>query len=63
MNLVPNINAKTFTLSAVTIGFLLIDELTPAEQNSLLILHNNKLLITEVILLHHITYILLTITI
>lgn len=35
MNLVPNINAKTFTLSAVTIGFLLIDELTPAEQNSL----------------------------
>ena len=35
MNLVPNINAKTFTLSAIIIGYILIDNATPAEQNSL----------------------------
>ncbi len=35
MNLVPNINAKTFTLSAIVIGYILIDNSTPAEQNSL----------------------------
>lgn len=35
MNLVPNTNSKTFTLSAIIIGYILIDDLTPAEQNSL----------------------------
>ena len=35
MNLIPNVSANTYTLSAVIIGFLLIDDLTPAEQNSL----------------------------
>ncbi len=35
MNIVPSVNANTFTLSAIIIGYLLIDELTPAEQNSL----------------------------
>lgn len=35
MNIVPNINSKTFTLSAIIIGYILIDDSTPAEQNSL----------------------------
>lgn len=35
MSLIPNVNSKSFTLSAFIIGFLLIDETTPAEQNSL----------------------------
>lgn len=35
MNLVPNINSKTFTLSAIIIGYILLDDATPAEQNSL----------------------------
>lgn len=35
MNLVPNVNARTYTLSAFVIGYLLIDDATPAEQNSL----------------------------
>ena len=35
MNLVPNINSKTFTLSAIIIGYILLDNSTPAEQNSL----------------------------
>ena len=35
MNLVPNINANTFTLSAIIIGYILLDGSTPAEQNSL----------------------------
>lgn len=35
MNLVPSINARTYTLSAIIIGYLLIDDATPAEQNSL----------------------------
>lgn len=35
MNLVPNIPANAYTLSAVVIGFLLIDDATPAEQSSL----------------------------
>lgn len=34
-NLVPSTPAPIFTLSATIIGFLLIDDLTPAEQNSL----------------------------
>lgn len=35
MNIVPNINANVFTFSAIAVGYLLIDRLTPAEQNSL----------------------------
>ena len=35
MNLIPNINSKTFTLSATIIGYILLDDSTPAEQNSL----------------------------
>lgn len=35
MNIVPSVNSKTYTLSAIIIGYLLIDEATPAEQNSL----------------------------
>lgn len=35
MNLLPNTNSKTFTLSAIVIGYILIDDLTPAEQNSI----------------------------
>ncbi len=35
MKIVPNISPPIFTLSASAIGFILIDELTPAEQNSL----------------------------
>ena len=35
MKLVPNISAPIFTSSAFAIGILLVDELTPAEQNSL----------------------------
>lgn len=35
MNIISNINSKTFTLSAVIIGYILIEDSTPAEQNSL----------------------------
>lgn len=35
MNIVPNINANVFTFSAIAVGYFLIDQLTPAEQNSL----------------------------
>lgn len=35
MNVIPNVSAKTFSLSAVVIGFLLIDDLTANEQNAL----------------------------
>lgn len=35
MNIIPSINSKTYTLSAIIIGYLLLDESTPAEQNSL----------------------------
>lgn len=31
----PNISAKTFSLSAVVVGYLLIDDLTANEQNAL----------------------------
>ena len=33
MNIVPSINSKTYTLSAIIIGYLLLDEATPAEPN------------------------------
>ena len=35
MSLVPNIDAKTYSLSAIVVGYLLIDQSTPAEQNAL----------------------------
>lgn len=35
MNLLPNISPKLFTLSASTIGFILLDDLTANEQNAL----------------------------
>ena len=31
----PNIDAGTFTISAYLIGYLLLDDLNPAEQNSI----------------------------
>lgn len=34
-NILSDINAPTFTLSAIVIGFLLIDDLNPSEQNSI----------------------------
>ncbi len=34
MNFLPNINANNFTVSAFVIGFLLLDDLNPAEQNA-----------------------------
>lgn len=33
-DILTDINAPTFTLSTVVIGFLLIDDLSPSEQNS-----------------------------
>ncbi len=35
MNLIPNIPPKLFSLSAVGVGYLLIDDLTANEQNAL----------------------------
>lgn len=35
MSLVPSTPAKIYTISAFAVGFILIDEATPAEQNSL----------------------------
>ena len=35
MNLIPNIPPKLFTLSAVAVGYLLIDDTTANEQNAL----------------------------
>ncbi len=35
MNLIPNVPAKVFSLSAVIVGYLLIDDLTANEQNAL----------------------------
>ena len=35
MNLIPNIPPKLFSLSAVAVGYLLIDDLTANEQNAL----------------------------
>lgn len=35
MNFLKNIPAETLTVSGCVIGFLLIDDFTPAEQNSL----------------------------
>ena len=35
MNLIPNIPPKLFSLSAVTVGYLLIDDTTENEKNAL----------------------------
>ena len=35
MRLIPDVSPKTFTLSAVIIGYLLIDDTTANEQNAL----------------------------
>lgn len=35
MSLVPNVSPRAFTLSAFTVGFLLIDNMTSYEQNAL----------------------------
>ena len=35
MNLIPNISPKTFSASAIIVGYLLIDDLTANEQNAL----------------------------
>ncbi len=33
--MLPSVNANTFTISAFLIGYLLIDDLNPAEQNAI----------------------------
>ena len=35
MSLIPNVSAKTFSFSAVIVGYLLIDDMTANEQNAL----------------------------
>lgn len=35
MKLVPNVNSNIYTISAFVIGYFLLDDATPAEQNSL----------------------------
>ena len=35
MSILPNISPKTFTLSAVVVGFLLLDDATANEQNAM----------------------------
>lgn len=35
MSLIPNISSNTFTLSAIVVGLLLIDDTTASEQNAL----------------------------
>lgn len=46
MNLIPNIPPKLFSLSAVTVGYLLLDDLTANEQNAL----GNWLMLTAQVL-------------
>ena len=35
MSLIPNVSSNTFTLSAIVVGLLLLDDTTPNEQNAL----------------------------
>jgi len=35
MSLIPNVSSNTFTLSAIIVGLLLIDDTTASEQNAL----------------------------
>lgn len=46
MNLIPNIPPKLFSLSAIAVGYLLIDDLTANEQNAL----GNWLMLTAQVL-------------
>lgn len=46
MNLIPNISPKTFSFSAIIVGYLLIDDLTANEQNAL----GNWLMLTAQVL-------------
>lgn len=46
MNLIPNVSPKTFSLSAVIVGYLLLDDLTAREQNAL----GNWLMLTAQVL-------------
>ena len=46
MNLIPNISPKTFSASAIIVGYLLIDNLTANEQNAL----GNWLMLTAQVL-------------
>lgn len=46
MNLIPNVSPKTFTASAIIVGYLLIDDLTANEQNAL----GNWLMLTAQVL-------------
>ena len=46
MNLIPNVSPKTFSVSAIIVGYLLIDNLTANEQNSL----GNWLMLTAQVL-------------
>ena len=46
MNLIPDVSPKVFSLSAVIVGYLLIDDLTANEQNAL----GNWLMLTAQVL-------------
>lgn len=46
MSIVPNVSAETFSLSAVVVGYLLIDDLTANEQNAI----GNWLMLTAQVL-------------
>lgn len=35
MSLIPNVSSNAFTISAIVVGLLLIDDTTPSEQNAL----------------------------
>lgn len=35
MSLIPNVSSNTFTISAIVVGLLLLDDTTPNEQNAL----------------------------
>lgn len=35
MSLIPNVSSNTFTMSAIIVGLLLLDDTTPNEQNAL----------------------------
>lgn len=46
MNLIPNVHPKLFTLSAIAVGYILIDDTTANEQNAL----GNWLMLTAQVL-------------
>lgn len=48
----PDISAKTFTISAALVGYILINDLTPYEQNAL----GNWLMLTAQVLCTNATY-------